>query len=221
MTRTRKRPVEPEAINNPAATQAFLRVCARLAQVSGVLTSGNVVGTSSVGSPFHRDMAWIERSLEPTEAEGFGEAFGEHVRNHRGRIAIAGDHVGAMKTLARHMTAGYEVAASHARAVLLAAISLHHLMGPGLSAEARMCRFAAHLLEQGAYSGRLGGVISAWVPEADGEDAGASVAENLTALGFELKFHKNRGGVSEQSTGAIRWPKLAGMQARSPATWDR
>lgn len=205
-------PGPPVAADDRAMIQAFQRVCARLVQVSEGLTAEAVINSSPADSPFHEDIGWIVDRVDTSVAAELGEAYGEHVRNHRSKIAIAADHVRAMKLLSKHMSSGYQVVASHARAVLLAALSLHYFVDAEASSEARVCRFAAHLLEQGSYVGRIGGVIAAdMLQEGTGRTAHPqqSTADLLDAAGFDIEYNKKQGFVQAVTWGetraAVKW----------------
>jgi hypothetical protein len=185
--------------DDPAVTKAFLQFCPKLVQVAWQIDASVDLDQMPEEALFTQDLAWIKRSItNEGELPGFADAFAVAIGFHGERLDIAAQHVTAMKILAKHLSQGYEVSASHVRAVVDTALSVRSALDSSIQSEERVTRFAADQLAQQEYATRAlnsatwnnidtfdenGAPID---DEEDSLDAKEQLAQHFEACGFEV-----------------------------------
>ena len=155
MTTKKRHGANLSSTDDPTVTEAFVRLCAKLTKVSSRFEKLHESAEKDAACPLRDDLHWLTENIAPAELDDFAAAFVEHVNYQLKKRQILEHHVSAMKHLAKYMNSGYEVSSSHARSIVLGSISIHYFLSSSLTSEERVTRFAANLLEQAKYTGRI------------------------------------------------------------------
>lgn len=165
--------------NDPAVTQAFIKLTARVKQIldAGLIKNESIDLVEE--SPFTADLGWIKDNLNDPADEGeFVGHFAGQMAGQFERVGIAVDNLSAIKVLAQRLKTGYETISSLARTISMCAVSVNYALDPEAESEERVTRFAADIIAQVTYARRIGfGMISNWTPPRISEPGGAESRE--------------------------------------------